>query len=163
VIQIKYATSQTAKRGQGDFEQKLAPLARKRQDICANDDPETLLTRGFHELLGVAPGDDCACLGVALSMSRQACGTTSSRRDAAQSSASLAKRWRNRCPGRWRVTALPSRSPGKHGKFNFLGTSRLQLRLERMAGLPPQSWEIEFDATRHLHVAPLLEAALADS
>jgi hypothetical protein len=40
---------------------------------------------------------------------------------------------------------------------------RLQLRLERMASLPPQSWEIEFDATRHLHVAPLLEAALANS
>jgi hypothetical protein len=69
----------------------------------------------------------------------------------------------NRWPGRWRVTALPSRSPDKHGKFNFLGTSRLQLRLERMASLPPQSWEIKFDATRHLHVAPLLEAALADS
>jgi hypothetical protein len=57
----------------------------------------------------------------------------------------------------------PAGSPGKHGKFNFLGTSRLQLRLERMASLPPQSWEIEFDATSHLHMAPLLEAALADS
>jgi protein ImuA len=59
--------------------------------------------------------------------------------------------------GRWRVTALPSPSPGKHGDFSFPGPSRLQLRLERMGSLPPQSWEIEFDATRHLHMAPLLE------
>jgi hypothetical protein len=59
--------------------------------------------------------------------------------------------------GRWRVTALPSHSPGKHGDFRFPGPSRLQLRLERMASLPPQSWEIEFDATRDLHMAPLLE------
>jgi protein ImuA len=59
--------------------------------------------------------------------------------------------------GRWRVTATPSRSPGKHGDFRFPGPSRLQLRLERMGSLPPQSWEIEFDATRYLHMAPLLE------
>ena len=59
--------------------------------------------------------------------------------------------------GRWRVTALPSRPPGKHGDFRLPGPSRLQLRLERMGSLPPQSWEIEFDATRHLHMAPLLE------
>jgi protein ImuA len=59
--------------------------------------------------------------------------------------------------GRWRVTALPSRSPGKHGDFSFPGPSRLQLRLERMGSLRPQSWEIEFDATRHLHMVPLLE------
>jgi protein ImuA len=59
--------------------------------------------------------------------------------------------------GRWRVTALPSRSPGRHGDFRLPGPSRLQLRLERMGSLPPQSWEIEFDATRHLHMAALLE------
>jgi protein ImuA len=59
--------------------------------------------------------------------------------------------------GRWRVTALPSRSPGRHGDFRLPGPSRLQFRLERMSSLPPQSWEIEFDATRHLHMAPLLE------
>lgn len=59
--------------------------------------------------------------------------------------------------GRWRVTALPSRSPGRHGEFSFLGPSRLQLHLERMGSLRPQSWEIEFDAVRHLHMAPLLE------
>jgi hypothetical protein len=72
-------------------------------------------------LLGVAPGDDCACLGVALSMSRKACGTTSSRRDAALSSASLAKRWRNRCPGCWRVTTLPSRVARQAWQIQLLG------------------------------------------
>jgi protein ImuA len=65
--------------------------------------------------------------------------------------------------GRWRVTALSSRSPGKHGDFSLPGPSRLQLRLERMASLPPQSWEIEFYATRHLHMAPLLEHGPAGS
>ena len=31
------------------------------------------------------------------------------------------------------------------------------LPLKRALRLPPQSWDIEFDATRHLHMAPLLE------
>jgi hypothetical protein len=217
------------------------PVARKWEDARADVAPETLLTRGFHELLGAAPGDECACLGVALSMSRQACsmsdkslcvcmlaseeqergqlhghGLTAlgiavertvvvtavrekellwtleealtsgafgavvgalgknerlyafpqSRRLKLRSEAAgmplfLLRHWQNggatAAKGRWRVAALPSHSPGKHGDFNLLGPSRLQLRLERMASLPPQSWEIEFDATRHLHMAPLLE------
>jgi hypothetical protein len=58
---------------QGRTEPKLMPVARKWEDARADVAPETLLTRGFHELLGAAPGDECACLGVALSMSRQAC------------------------------------------------------------------------------------------
>ena len=59
--------------------------------------------------------------------------------------------------GRWRVSALPSRSQGQHGSYPLLGPPRLQLGLERMGGLPPQAWEMEFDAARGFLMAPLLE------
>jgi protein ImuA len=44
--------------------------------------------------------------------------------------------------GRWRVSALPSRSEGEHAGYALLGAPRLRLTLERMGGLPPQSWEM---------------------
>lgn len=59
--------------------------------------------------------------------------------------------------GRWRVLARPSRSEGQHADSWLLGPARLQLRLERMGGVPPQQWEMEFDATRGFHLAPLVE------
>jgi protein ImuA len=207
----------------------------------ANIAPESLLKRGFHELLGGGPGDECASLALALSSSWETCNPAGkslcvcmlaseaqergrlygfglaalgiaaertviitaarekdllwaleealtsgafgavvgalgkeerlyafpqSRRLGSRSPETatpllLLRHWQNggatAANGRWRVTTLPSRSPGKHGDFSFPGPSRLQLRLERMGSLPPQSWEIEFDATRHLHMVPLLE------
>jgi protein ImuA len=59
--------------------------------------------------------------------------------------------------GRWRVRALPSRSEAAHAGYLFVGSPRLRLELERMASFRPQSWEMEFDATRGFHLAPLLE------
>jgi protein ImuA len=59
--------------------------------------------------------------------------------------------------GRWRVSTRPSRSDGRHGKDQLLGPARLELRLERLGGFPPQQWEMEFDATRGFHLAPLME------
>lgn len=59
--------------------------------------------------------------------------------------------------GRWRVSARPSRSEGRHADSQLLGPARLQLRLERMGSFPPQHWEMEFDAARGFHMAPLLE------
>jgi protein ImuA len=56
--------------------------------------------------------------------------------------------------GRWRVSSMPSRPEGGHG---LLGRPRLRLRLERMAGYRPRNWEMEFDAARGFHMAPLLE------
>jgi protein ImuA len=54
--------------------------------------------------------------------------------------------------GRWTVSALPNRSEGEHAGYALLGAPRLRLTLERMGGLPPQSWEIGFDG-----MAALLE------
>ncbi|WP_088343326.1 MULTISPECIES: hypothetical protein [Rhodomicrobium] len=59
--------------------------------------------------------------------------------------------------GRWRVGALPSRSDGQHAGYNLLGPPRLRLGLERMGGLPPRAWEMEFDGARGFHMAALLE------
>jgi protein ImuA len=59
--------------------------------------------------------------------------------------------------GRWTLSALPSRSEGQHAGFALLGPPRLRLTLERMGGLPPQSWEIGFDGTGDFHMAALLE------
>ena len=59
--------------------------------------------------------------------------------------------------GRWQVSSRPSRPDGRHADFPLLGPARLMLRLERMGGFPPQQWEMEFDATRGFHLAPLLE------
>jgi protein ImuA len=49
--------------------------------------------------------------------------------------------------GRWRVSALPSRSEGEHAGYALLGPPRLRLTVERMGGLPPQSWERGVDGT----------------
>jgi protein ImuA len=59
--------------------------------------------------------------------------------------------------GRWRISALPSRSEGQHAGYHMLGPPRLRLTLERMGGLPPQSWEMELDGTGNFHMAALLE------
>ena len=59
--------------------------------------------------------------------------------------------------GRWTVSALPSRSEGKHASHALLGPPRLRLTLERMGGLPPQSWEMGFDGTGDFHMAAQLE------
>jgi protein ImuA len=56
--------------------------------------------------------------------------------------------------GRWRVSALPSASPGGA----LLGPPRIRLGLEHHASLPPQQWEMEFDAPHGLRLA----AALSD-
>jgi protein ImuA len=59
--------------------------------------------------------------------------------------------------GRWRVSALPSWSEGEHAGYALLGPPRLLLTLERMGGLPPQSWEMGFDGTGDFDMAALLE------
>jgi hypothetical protein len=59
--------------------------------------------------------------------------------------------------GRWLVSSMPSRPEGGHAGYLLLGPPRLQLRLERMAGYRPRNWEMEFDAARGFHMAPLLE------
>lgn len=59
--------------------------------------------------------------------------------------------------GRWRVSARPSRPQGERAGFQLLGPARLQLQLERMGGVPPQHWEMAFDATRGFHMAPIVE------
>jgi protein ImuA len=59
--------------------------------------------------------------------------------------------------GRWTVSVLPSRSEGEHGGYTLLGPPRLRLTLERMGGLPPQSWEMGFDDTGDFNMAALLE------
>lgn len=59
--------------------------------------------------------------------------------------------------GRWRISARPSRSEGERAGFQLLGPARLQLRLERMGGFPPQHWEMAFDAARGFHMASLME------
>lgn len=57
---------------------------------------------------------------------------------------------------RWRVSALPSRIEGARGNFSFLGQPRLCLTLEKMAGLLPQSMEMEYNVSRGFHlVSPL--------
>ncbi len=92
-------------------------------------------------------------------------GFASSRRLKLRSAASgtpffLMRHWQSEgttaAQGRWRISARPSRSEGEHGGYRLLGPPRLQLRLERMGGLPPREWEMEFDATRGFHMAPLL-------
>jgi protein ImuA len=59
--------------------------------------------------------------------------------------------------GRWRISAQPSRTQGRHAGDQLLGLPRLQLCLERMASFRPQRWEMEFDAARDFHMASLLE------
>jgi protein ImuA len=59
--------------------------------------------------------------------------------------------------GRWRVSALPSRSEGEYAGHALLGQPRLLLTLVRMGGLPPQSWEMGFDGTGDFHLAAQLE------
>ena len=59
--------------------------------------------------------------------------------------------------GRWRVSARPSRPEGERAGFQLLGPARLQLELDRMGGVPPQHWEMVFDAARGFHMAPLVE------
>ena len=63
--------------------------------------------------------------------------------------------------GRWRVHTLPSQTQNAHASRSFLGPPRLQLALERMNGLPPQQWEMEFDVACGFHLVPLLENRLA--
>jgi protein ImuA len=62
--------------------------------------------------------------------------------------------------GRWRVSARPSRPQGERAGFELLGPARLQLQLERMGGVPPQHWEMAFDAARGFHMAPVVENGL---
>lgn len=207
----------------------------------AATEPESSLKKGFHELLGSGPGDECALFGLALSIANEnlaangkslclctlagdaqeygqlyghgltASGISpgrlvmvsaarekdllwtleealtsgafsvvigalgqqerlyafaQSRRLKLRSAAAgiplyLLRHWQSTgataANGRWRVKAMPSRSPGHHTAYRFLGPSRLQLKLERMSSVRPQTWEIEFDAARHLHMARLLE------
>jgi protein ImuA len=61
--------------------------------------------------------------------------------------------------GRWRVRALPGQSETEELRVgtNLLGPSRLHLALERMNGLPPQHWEMEFDVARGFHLVTPLE------
>jgi protein ImuA len=59
--------------------------------------------------------------------------------------------------GRWTISALPSRSEGEHAGYALLGAPWLRLTLERMGGLPPQSWEMGFDDTGDFDMAALLE------
>jgi protein ImuA len=56
--------------------------------------------------------------------------------------------------GRWRVTGLPSIAPAG----GLIGPPRIRLGLEHHASLPPQHWEMEFDAPHGLRLA----AALSD-
>jgi protein ImuA len=59
--------------------------------------------------------------------------------------------------GRWRVSARPSCPQGERAGFQLLGPARLQLQLERMGGVPPQHWEMAFDAARDFHMASVVE------
>jgi protein ImuA len=59
--------------------------------------------------------------------------------------------------GRWTISSLPSRSEGEHSGYTLLGPPRLRLTLERMGGLPPQSWEMGFNGTSDFDMAALLE------
>jgi protein ImuA len=73
----------------------------------------------------------------------------------------LLRHWRSggatAAHGRWRIAARPSISQGKHGHDNLLGPPRMQLSLERMAGIRPQSWELEYDGARGFHLVSALE------
>lgn len=59
---------------------------------------------------------------------------------------------------RWRLGPLPSRSAGEPSpaKMPLVGPCRLRLVLVRGLGLPPQCWEIEYDAPGHFGVAQSL-------
>jgi protein ImuA len=59
--------------------------------------------------------------------------------------------------GRWKISVLPSRSPGEHAGYALLGPPRLRLTLERMEGSPPQSWETGFDGTGDFDMAAFVE------
>jgi protein ImuA len=59
--------------------------------------------------------------------------------------------------GRWRVSARPSPPQGERAGYQLLGPARLQLQLVRMGGVPPQHWEMAFDATRGFHMAAVME------
>jgi protein ImuA len=59
--------------------------------------------------------------------------------------------------GRWTVLVLPSRYEGEHAGYALLGPPRLRLTLERMGGLPPQSWEMGFNGTGDFDMDALLE------
>jgi protein ImuA len=58
--------------------------------------------------------------------------------------------------GRWRVAAAPSRAGGMHGGVELLGPPRLRLTLEKLNGLPPQQWEMDYDVTRGFRMAAVL-------
>lgn len=55
---------------------------------------------------------------------------------------------------RWHVAARPSRGViTPRSSTPLLGAPAFSVRLERYAGLPPQTWEIEIDATTGMHMA----------
>lgn len=58
--------------------------------------------------------------------------------------------------GRWRIAPAPSQGDGRHGLFTLPGPTRLRLTLEKLGGLPPQQWEMEYDGTRGFRMAALL-------
>jgi len=73
--------------------------------------------------------------GVPVFILRQACG------DATAATA------------RWRILSAPSQGQMTPASpVPLLGMPRFLVRLERYAGLPPQEWEIELDATHSLRV-----------
>jgi protein ImuA len=59
--------------------------------------------------------------------------------------------------GRWRVSARPSPPQGERAGFQLLGPVCLRLQLERMGSVPPQHWEMAFDAARDFHMASVVE------
>jgi protein ImuA len=204
------------------------------------DAPEKLLSSGFHELLGTAPGDETAALALAFSLAAQAaeekgkslcfCASGADAQEhgllyghglrdlggaaetvlmigarkekdllwvleEAVTSAAfgavigafgtrerfygfgpsrrlklrvaergvpllLVRHWTGggatAAHGRWRVSPAPSRVEGERAGYRLMGPPRLRLALERMGGLPPQQWEMEFDGARGFHMAALL-------
>jgi protein ImuA len=48
--------------------------------------------------------------------------------------------------GRWRIAPVPSRAAGSHAGFELPGAPRLRLTLEKLGGLSPQQWEMEYGA-----------------
>jgi protein ImuA len=58
--------------------------------------------------------------------------------------------------GRWRIATTPSRAEETHGGFKLPGAPRLRLTLEKMGGLPPQEWEMEYDGARGFRMAAVL-------
>jgi protein ImuA len=58
--------------------------------------------------------------------------------------------------GRWRVEPVPSPADKMHAGFELLGPPGLRLTLEKMGGLPPQQWEMEYDGTCGFRMAAVL-------